>query len=710
MKRIHILPFIFAAYALWNCSENIDPSARFISKTDTAIDYLRKHEVYSEYVALTEIVPISSASKSTMSQLLSARGNYTVFAPTNQAIAEYLVDVQQDDSTLMSSPTWDGFYSDHKRDSIRRAIVLNSVIDSGDDDPYYETFDFPSIDKAEFIRANMMDNKLSVHRNIEGFPDSLYINGDCPISIRQRDILCLNAVIHQMEKVVAPRNITAATYISRYLDKQYDGFLMMFKAIQACGLMDTLFAVRDEVYESLYQRGLITDLIGLTSYGFNEGNIAYAPRHRRYGFTIFAETDDFWRSQGLEPREPSTTLMPKLQEWILDNEQYSKEYDTFTTDDNYKSDDNLLNQWTTYHMLGMRIPADQLVFHRSENGYSKANGNLGVPVYEYYTTMGKKRLIKIIETAESNGVYLNRVPNRDDGRHGNGHEISCDPDKVGCRVNRESDLAILNDIVNCCVYPIDAPLAFTDNVRKNLGRERIRFDVMSLFPEAMNNGMRCITSGEERWMRQLIPNTMTSYNYFENMQQNEETHMMYYNLQSGCPNLHTDEMKATGHFQVTLTLPPVPRRSTYELRYKVLTTWQRGMVQIYFGPDPDYQPAAGIPIDLTLPNSSPKYGYEDDSGDDEYDAEVEKRMRNKNVMKGCKDVSEDGGVNSTERQGSVYDKLRHIVWRGTMEPDRPYYMKIKTALDNDKRELYMDYLELCPKEVFDNPDRPENIW
>ncbi len=40
-----------------------------------------------------------------MSQLLSARGHYTVFAPTNQAMAEYLVDVYQNDSTLMSSPT-----------------------------------------------------------------------------------------------------------------------------------------------------------------------------------------------------------------------------------------------------------------------------------------------------------------------------------------------------------------------------------------------------------------------------------------------------------------------------------------------------------------------------------------------------------------------------------------------------------------------------
>ena len=34
------------------------------------------------------------------------------------------------------------------------------------------------------------------------------------------------------------------------------------------------------------------------------------------------------------------------------------------------------------------------------------------------------------------------------------------------------------------------------------------------------------------------------------------------------------------------------------------------------------------------------------------------------------------------------------------------------ALDfpSDAKEFYMDYIELCPKEVFDNPETPEDIW
>jgi hypothetical protein len=31
-------------------------------------------------------------------------------------------------------------------------------------------------------------------------------------------------------------------------------------------------------------------------------------------------------------------------------------------------------------------------------------------------------------------------------------------------------------------------------------------------------------------------------------------------------------------------------------------------------------------------------------------------------------------------------------------------------LDDPKREYYVDYLEFCPKEVYDNPETPEDIW
>ena len=63
-------------------------------------------------------------------QLLSARGNYTVFAPTNQAIQDYLdtLVVQE----VIDYPSWEAFKDSISLDSIRKVIVLNSIIDGGD--------------------------------------------------------------------------------------------------------------------------------------------------------------------------------------------------------------------------------------------------------------------------------------------------------------------------------------------------------------------------------------------------------------------------------------------------------------------------------------------------------------------------------------------------------------------------------------------------
>ena len=702
----HVAPFVFLAVMVFSaCTENIDESARYVFQYDVALSYLEKHDVYSQYVELVKQTPISPVSNSTVGQLLGTRGHYTVFAPTNEAIDSFLVDLYQRDPTLLSRPSWDAFYSEHKRDSIRKVVVHNSVIDSGDMDDCFMTWDFPTTDKAELALNNMNDHKVSVY--YQGM-DSILINGLCPISLTERDILVSNGVIHQMERVIAPQDITAASYFMDMLDKKQEGYLVMGKALQACGLMDTLSKIRDEVYEDRYLRGEIPENVHLYIDGHNGTELNWTPKHRLYGFTIFAETDDFWRSQGLDPQAPSAELLPALVEWIQQKHQYSDE-DYFTTDEDYENPDNLLYQWATYHVLPFRVSADRLVFHMNELGYNWRNPySLGIPMYEIYSTMGKRRLLKIYESKESNGVYLNRFPNLDNGRHGTYHQLSCDPDKVGCRVNRESEQAVLSDIVNCCIYPLDAPLSYNDDVRNNLARQRLRFDGMSLMPEAMSNDIRLKASTDWENEDVYIPNT-SIYNYFENMTMNEQTIFIYLNAYTyNWCNMHSDEMKAKGRFELTFKLPPVPRRGTYELRYKVLPNGDRGVQQFYFGSDPNRLPAAGIPVDLTRAIGNMRVGYEADTDDDDYNAEVDKRLRNNNVMKGAYSVCADGGTGDIERNRNT--NLRYIIVRQTMDPNETYYMRVKSVLDAEMKEFYMDYMEYCPKEVYDNPETPEDIW
>ena len=690
--------------SLWSCKEVVDTSARYVFTSDCAMSYLEKHDAYSEYVNLLKQTAISERSQSTVGQLLEARGNFTIFAPTNEAIALYLQTLCEEEPTLLNAPTWDGFYSEKKRDSIMRVIVCNSIIDSGDNEAPYMTNDFPREDGTEFPLSNMNERKLSVKHD---GPDIILINNTSDISLTERDIPVTNGVIHQVGHVIAPKDITAAMYLQQILDEEKDGFLLMAKAIQACGLMDTLSKIRDEVYESMFQRGLIPETQHLYIDGHFPAGENYTPRHRLYGFTIFAETDEFWRTQGLDPQAPSSTLLPQLVQWILSNNQYSKD-DVFTTDGDYDDEKHLLYQWTTYHILPFRTPADRLVFHRNEFGYNASTQRFTIPMYELYTTMGKRRLMKIYESAESNGIFLNRFPNLEAGRSETLHELSCDEDKVGCKIDKNPEHAVLNDIINCCIYPIDAPLSYSDKVRDNLARQRLRFDGMTLFPEAMNNDIRLKQSSDVKNQDVYIPATKI-YNYFENMQMNDQTIFIYLNAYgyNWC-NLHSDEMKAKGRFELTFKLPPVPRRATYEFRYDVLPNGDRGIQQFYFGDDPYHMPAAGIPVDLMKGIGSMKVGYEKDSGDDDYDAEVDKRLRNNGVMKGARSVTADGTTGDIER--SRNSNLRYIILRQTLDPDKTYYVRVKSVLDSEEKEFYMDYMEYCPKEVYDNPVTPEDIW
>lgn len=697
---------LVSLFALCSCKEDIDISNRYVFKEETCVAYLQRHaDVYSEYVDLLYRVPVSIVSKSTVGQLLSARGNYTVFAPTNDAIHRFLE--QQVEKGLINQPSWDAFTNAHKRDSVQAVVVLNSIIDSGDNDRPYETSDFPLAEGAELPLANMNERKIGTRT--DEVTDGIIICNSCRMDDINHDIPAINGVIHQMHDVIAPSNDTGAQYLLQLINEGDPDLVVMARAIQACGLLDTLGVWRDEVYETLYLRGDVPDLVNMTSYGFAEGGTAYAPRHRLIGFTIFAETDDFWREQGIDPQ--SDNLMEKLQQWVLDNHQYA-EGDKFVVDNNYENEQNLLYQWVTYHILPMKLATDKLVIHHNESGYNRLARIYGVPVYEYYTTMGKRRLLKVFESKESNGVYLNRFPTLDNGRNGTMAEIDCPEGKQGCRVGRQEPKARLSQMVNCNIYYLDRPLCYDDKTRDNLFRERMRFDGMSLFPEAMTNDIRKKVANDDRYQYVYIPKRSV-YPYFENMWLNEGSNFVYYNAYGyDWPNMNADEVKAVGRYEITMKLPPVPRRGTYELRYGFVFTENRGIVQIYFGTDRDNLVVQDIPIDLTRTNWESRSGFEPDIDDEDYNSQIDKQMRNLWYMKGAKSNACSGKSNMQARYPEAigHTPIRRILLRQTLDPEQTYYIRFKSVLDSEQKEFMLDYFEWCSKEVYDNPQNPEDIW
>ncbi|MBQ7685240.1 MAG: fasciclin domain-containing protein [Bacteroidaceae bacterium] len=688
-----------------SCTEHIDQTNRYTFTEETISSYLEKHEQYSQYVAVLSDVRISKRSQSTLYQLLSARGNYTVFAPTNEAIQLYLDTLYLKGVT--TSPSWDGFKNTEQLDSIKRVIALNSIVDGGDNTPAYQSSAFPA-QGEELILPNMNDRKLTFTYGTN--PDSIYVNTTSLISLTNRDITAINGVIHAVNTVVAPSNATLADALAGYLDSGEEGFLVMSMLVRACGLLDTLSRVKDEVYEELY----LTDQIADLPVHPTEHTPGYLPKHRKYGFTLFAETDAFWR-QALG-KEPQAITIDDVRQYIQQEGLCPDAVD----DDNYASVNNALNQFVTYHLLPMRIPKNKLTIHYNERGYVFGiSTSYSIPVWETYTTMGKRRLLRIYESVETNGdVYLNRFPRLDNGRHGTYHETGCDPDKEGIRLDMPEDMNPLS-FVNAVIYPINRVLAYDNDTRDNFGRNRQRYDAAALMPELMNNDIRIDRIGTDQTMRVGIPDTRT-YRYFDDLTIEDNTFFYYLSgYKKAWANYQGDELNVIGSYELTFRLPPVPRRTTYEIRYQVSAgSPYRGMCQVYFGNDPDNLSAMGIPLDLrmggiyhntTVGKTPSIVGWEADvQDDDDYNADVDKKMRNNGFMKGPAYFSPESAPGRTCRDLS--DKIRRIIVTATMDPDQTYYLRFKSVLEEVNLQFYMDFIEVCPKEVYNNPITPEDVW
>jgi hypothetical protein len=714
--------FIFAA-----CTEEIDKSARYTFTEETVLSYLEKQERFSDYVRMLGEVTISKQSESTVEQLLSARGHFTVFPPSNEAIQVYLDSLQR--KGIITTASWDGFRDQKSKDSIQKVIVYNSIIDGGDD-RYFETANFPINDNDEFPIANMNDRKLSITRSKIN-PDSIFINGVYPLSMECRDVEAINGRIHEVTEVIAPSNDTMADILKLWAEEGHQCFTVAAKIILACGLEDTLHAVRDETWEYLYQTGQVTDIKDLESEGAGTGKI---PEHRKFGFTIFAETDAFW-SQTLN-KPVSEITVEDVKNYIVGLNLIDG-----TDDENYEDVNNILNQFVTYHMLPERLTRDKLVIHYNELGYNyQSSKSYTVATEEFYTTMGKRRLIKLYESLESKGIYINRFPILRNGRGefapekqniNDYHETTpstfqplrgahtTEDENVGIPVGANDSINVTENVLNAIVYPINQLLIYTDNVATQLKNQRIRMDLASCLPEMMNNDHRgrrtAYPTGHAR--NRGFP---TNYQYFENIDIKEGTRFFYLNgLACNWLNWQGDEFNIVGIYEFTIKLPPVPKEGHYELRLSVQSNSSvRGMCQVYWGDNKDYLPAAGIPLDMRLAGTSRHLssgniadntvGWVADTGDPAVDDETDKKMRNNGFMKGPQHYSATPGSSTAMRTNEM--KLRRIMVSEDMYPEKTYYLKFKSVLDSDTKQFYIDYIEYCAKEVYDNPEEGEDIW
>jgi len=684
-----------SAVTLNSCTEKVDESDLYTFTGEMMVDHFENNpETFSSYLEILGKVHPSKRSQSTMQDLLDARGHYTCFAPTNEAIKLYM-------DSLLQIGEISSMNISELPDSISEAIVFNSIIQNGEDDAIPTT-----MFQEGAIATNMNDRYISISYGVDEEKNTLtFVNVNSKIV--EGDIEVENGYIHAIDRVLSPSNASIADLIITC-----DNTKLLGECITLTGWDLKLTNVKDERWGLYPEEGGYDEYLADSHVAGGGDFDGYYPKQRYYGYTIFAETDSIFELYGI-------TDITSLKEYVKANNNFDDDTslgNPTSWGDDYTNDYNWLNQFVSYHILPERLTYNNMVTFANEYGCdatmmkTRTKNQFYVNVWEYWETMGIQRRSVKVTGCRVDGVIQRRL-NRQSIYNMIGYrEIAASITIPGILVNATNGTRN-TDALNGNYYTIDGILLWTPDVPNKVLNERLRYDITSLFPELLTNNLKQNRTYGNAWYfsEDYLDNAYeitsgTSFSYLTNKNYSSGT--------GSWMDYQADEFNIRGQYDFTMKLPPVPYTGTYELRYGVWANDNRGMAQIYLGKNPRNLPAIGIPIDLRSSSgtnpASTGWVTEDNikpvSGDSTALYENQKTMRNLGFMKGPKYVQVVGGTGRDSQ-----NNLRKIIYTGQFEAGETYYIRFKSVLESLTSQFFFDYIELVPKSVYAGENN-EDIW
>ncbi len=701
-KAFGSLLLFCTAFSFASCSEDISESDYAVKTEMTVSDYIASDtENFSMLKAIFDRVRLgNSANASTLTNVLSARGNYTVFAPNNEGIQKFLDSVQV--ATV-----------DELSDEQAQLVALSCIIDNGDLAAYEEA-EFPETGGA-FAIANLNDRLLTselqtsttTDENGKSTTSTYYvINGVAKVVGYQTEVS--NGIVHQVDHVIVPSTKNLYELIATA-----DNMKVFSHLLEVTGWADYLdISERDDVYEN--------EEHDLTYVQSGVPGTFTVPQSRYIGFTAFVEPDDIYASEwGVSLATDAEGNVTNWEQVMQVVEQQCATIHPEATSSDMTSFDNAVNKFVAYHILQGKMAYNQFVHHFNEYNYQYGTAtkpqttNMPTNVWDYYMTVGENpMLVKITQVGSGSTVdpdainypiYINRISEYTFNSESNTYnETGLTDGYAGIKIHSGNG-AYDTDARNGFYFPIDGIMKYSTDVRQKLGSERMRIDITTILPEIASNDIR----GNGYYH---FPN-----GYFDNiMNESSGTVNMYLmcSYSSGGTNWRDyqgDEFLFCGLYDFVMKLPPVPVSGTYELRTGTSNNSLRGMVQMYVGSDPNTLAPVGLPFDLRIqPPSISIPWVADVEGDDETNAENDKLMRNQGYMKGPKYFTMTNGQGNTPCR-TIAACLRRIITTQYFDANKTYYIRFKSALSNSTSQFFLDYFELVPSNIY-NGTSPEDVW
>lgn len=651
-KFQYILCAIAVAMAFVACVDNDDdiPQSRYESNKLTAAQFLEENDArLGNFVSLLK--------RTSFFQLLTTYGNYTVFAPNNEAFDKFMKE--RGYANIDEIPT-----------AVADTLVRNHMIKGSK--AYFTT---------DISEGNLGMNMAKLYINLSVKTDTANNNAIIHYAnetarMVEFDDSVSNGVVHIVSSMIPMTSDWLADIIAK------DSTVTIFRdALFLTGMADTLRLYLDETYpkwggdktsvDSISEQGKI--MVPCLSGSLTEVP-AHWPEYRYFKYTAFVEPNSVYEAHGIHNLEDLKAYAKTLYDGMYPE-------DAGLYDNDFKNRKNPLNRFVSYHIIDRVLPYDDIIMNSEFLKGSWWDRDLADPE-EFYETMCPGTIMRFCIPNSKNDIYINRKGLKNNAR------------VPGILVERGT-----NQAPNGMYYYVNDIVEYSPTVRDDVLNCRMRFDATVLSPDFQNCGD--YNNQPARGRLDVAEIVAFRLGYVKNWSiMGDDAFIGLHGDGAWWSSYKGNAMNINGIFDVTFKLPPVPS-GTYEIRTGYTVGNERGVVQFYLNNVP-----CDIPADLRDYGGAPYIGWTADVEGNDEDAKnankaIDKAMRNHGYMKGMDTWRQGGDASNTLR--SHTHNLRKILTTTYLDQNQTYYIRARQVLSDRKCYWNFDYLELCPKSVYDSP-------
>lgn len=342
MNMKNILYILLTAFVVTSFNACLDAPLTINTFSDEMMgEYLESRpDQFSEFTRLLDTTDVLG--------LLNAYGNYTLFAPDNQAM-----------KTFYSSKGRKRL-NDFTLDTLKQ-IAYDHII-KGYEIPTNEFMD------GLMPYLTMSDRYVSTSSKTDNNSLVYYVNDSS--AIVSRDNTVYNGIIHVLGKTLSPSNKNIVNAI--YNDKKFSIFI---QALKATGLDQKLMLTRDISYDP--KDWYFIDV----TFVQGGGSVDELPVSRKYGYTILMESDSILALNGINS-------LDDLKAYAAANVYHEKSSDASITDP--KDPHNSLYKFVGYHLIDKKLTYTQFI-----DAYDTDHMIKTFDLFEYIETMNPNTLIEV---------------------------------------------------------------------------------------------------------------------------------------------------------------------------------------------------------------------------------------------------------------------------------------------------------------------------